>query len=308
MSRANLARLGLLAMIWGSSFLLIKVALGGLSPTQIVLWRLATGAVVLLAIVAGRREPLPRDPRLWAHLAVMGVVANIIPFFLFGWAELRITSGMAGVLNGTTPLFTLLIAAAAVVDEHLSRQRVGGLVLGFAGVVLVAGPWQADGTNLLSGQMASLGAAACYGVGFVYSRRFILNRGFRPLALSACQLSIAALLLGLVAPVVARQPVALALPVVASATLLGAAGTGLAYLLAYRLIAEAGPTSASMVTYLIPVVAVVLGIVVLGEPVGWNLFVGTAVVVAGVSLAEGRLRLGPTVDAPVVPPQQRTRW
>lgn len=291
--------LGLLALIWGSSFLLIKFSIAGMTPLQLVLWRLAAGAGVLLVIAALRREPLPLQPRMIGHLTLLGVIANLVPFYLFAWGEQSVTSGMAGVLNGTTPLFTLMIALAALPEEHLSAARVAGLVLGFAGVVLVVAPWQGTGTNALAGQLACLTAAACYGVALVYTRRFVTNRGYPPLALSAVQLSLATLLLAIAAPVVADDPLRLDPLVVASATALGAVGTGLAYLLFYRLISLAGATSASMVTYLIPIVAVILGAVVLSEPVGWNLYVGALIVVTGVMLAEGRLG-SRAVEEPVV--------
>lgn len=290
MTRASLLRLCALATVWGASFLLIKLALEGLSPIQVVLGRLSAGAAVLLVIVALRRRPLPRGARLWGHLAVLGVVANIIPFFLFGFGEQRITSGLAGVLNGSTPLFTLGFALVGLPEERLSPARALGLGLGFCGVLLVVGPWDANPlTSSVPGQLACLGAAACYATAFVYTRRFVAGSGYPPLALAAGQLGIATLMLWAAAPVVARDAVDLTSTVVGSVVLLGAVGTGLAYLLYYRLIADAGATSASMVTYLIPLVAVALGVVVLDEPIGWNVFAGAAVVIVGVAVAEGRL-------------------
>lgn len=305
MTRSALARLGLLALIWGSSFLLIKFAIEGLSPTQVVLGRLVAGAVVLLVILAVRGQRLPTERAVWGHVALLAVVANIIPFFLFAWGEQRITSGMAGILNGTTPLFTLGFAVAALPEERLSRPRFLGFLLGFVGVVVVVGPWNGgDGVNALSGQIACLFAAACYGVAFVYTRRYVSGRGYPPLVVSAAQLLTGAVLLGLVAPVVADQPMDLTPLVVGSVLILGAVGTGLAYLLFYRLITDAGATTASMVTYVIPIVAVALGVAVQGDPLTWNLFVGAAIVIVGAAMAEGRLGMRPAVDAPVVPVQQ----
>jgi drug/metabolite transporter (DMT)-like permease len=299
-NRANVARLAALAGIWGSSFLLIKLALAGLSPAQIVLGRLVLAAGVLLVVVAVRRQPLPRTATVWGQVALMSIVANIVPFYLFAWGEQRISSGMAGVLNGTTPLFTLVIAMIALSDERWSPTRISGLLMGFVGVVLVVAPWNDSGANALSGQLACLGAGACYGVSFVYTRRFLTNRGLPALALSAAQLSMAAVLLLLAAPLVAATPVQLSPSVVGSIVALGAIGTGFAYLLFYRLIAEVGAMSASMVTYLIPVVSVILGVVVLSEPLGWNVFVGAGIVIAGVAVAEGRLGSGSTVSPPPV--------
>lgn len=293
MNRRTATQLALLAAIWGSSFLLIKLALAGLSPAQIVLGRLGAGAAVLLAVCAARRQRLPRDRVVWAHLALMGLVANVVPFFLFGWAEERITSGLAGLLNGTTPLFTLLFGVAVLPGERASRNRWTGLVLGFVGVVVVVGAGDAVSsvptTSSVAGQLACLAAAALYGVAFVYTRRFLANRGYAPLVLSTAQLSVATLLMLVLMPFVATTPVALGAGVLTSVLVLGALNTGIAYVLYYRLIAEAGASTASTVTYLVPVVAVVLGVAVLGEPVTWNLFVGGAIVVLGVTLAENRL-------------------
>lgn len=310
MSPANLVRLLVLGGIWGGSFLLIKLSLEGLSPMQLVLGRLLAGSSVLLVIAAVRRIPLPREPRIWAHLALMGVVANIIPFALFGYGEQRIASGLAGVLNGTTPLFTLLVAVAAArigaSDERLTGSRIAGLCIGFLGTVVVIGPWRegALGGTIL-GQVACLGAAACYGIAFVYTRRFLTPSGYPPVALSAGQVLCATIIMGLAAPVLARGPVDLKPSVLSSVLVLGALGTGLAYLLYYRLVAEAGATRASMVTYIVPVVAVLLGALVLGEPLLWNLFAGAAVIIFGVALADGRLggtrrrsSLPPSIEAP----------
>lgn len=304
MTRGTALRLGVLALIWGSSFLLIKLALAGLSPIQIVLGRLSAAALVLAAIVASRRVRLPREPVVWGHLAVMGVVANIIPFFLFGWGEQRISSGLAGVMNGTVPLFTLAFASLLLPEERFSAERAVGLAVGFVGVVLVIGPWDQNPlTSSVPGQLACLLAAACYGISFVYTRRHLAQRGYPPMVLAASQLGVAATTLWVAAPVVARQPVTWTPLVAGSVLLLGAVGTGLAYLLYYRLITEDGATTASLVTYLIPVVAVIVGVVALREPVTWNLFAGALVVIVGVAVAEGRLpwlrsRLRRAVAAP----------
>lgn len=290
MTRASLVRLGALSLAWGASFLMIKLALEGLSPTQIVLGRLSAGAAVLWVFVGLRRPALPREPRLWGHLLVLGFVGNIVPFTLFGFAEERITSGLAGVLNGATPLFTLGFALGLLPEERLSLARGLGLCLGFVGVFLVVGPWDTNPlTSSVAGQLACLGASACYAIAFVYTRRFVSGSGYAPSTLAAGQLGAAAVLLWAAAPLVASDEIALTATVVGAVAVLGAIGTGIAYLLYYRLIADAGATSTSMVTYLIPIVAVTLGVIVLSEPVGWNLFAGAAVVILGVAIAEGRL-------------------
>jgi drug/metabolite transporter (DMT)-like permease len=292
MRGASILRLALLALLWGSSFLFIKVAVEGVSPVQLVLARLALGALVLLALVAARREPLPRDARLWGHLVIAALVANIVPYFLFGWAEQRgVASAVAGSLNATTPLFTLATAWATRTERTMRPARAAGLLIGFLGAVVALAPWRTGAFTFAGiGQLACLLAAASYGVGYVYQRRFITGRGLSPLALAASQLTVATLLLALTAPVTARGPITLTAAVTASVLALGMLGTGIAYILNYRLITDEGATTASTVTYLLPIVALVLGIIVLGEPIAWTLFAGTALILLGIAVSEGRLR------------------
>jgi drug/metabolite transporter (DMT)-like permease len=289
LSRGSLIRLGALAVLWGSGFLFIKVALEGMSPIQIVLGRLIAAAVVMVGVIAYRKEHLPRSVVPWAHLAIMAVVTNIAPYFLFAWAEQHITSSLAGVLNATTPLFTLLLAVSTH-TERLTTPRLAGLTLGFVGVVVLAGPWQdgALGSSLL-GIGAALLASACYAGSYVYARRFLSDGELSPLVLSSGQMIAGAILLTLLSPAVARQPVTLTANVVASVIVLGILGTGIAYVLNYRLIADEGATAASTVTYLLPIVAVILGVLILSEPLNWNLAAGGLVILVGVGLSEGQL-------------------
>jgi drug/metabolite transporter (DMT)-like permease len=216
----------------------------------------------------------------------MAVLANIAPYLLFSWSEQRISSGLAGALSATTPLCILVLALAFGVGR-LTVARVLGLVLGLAGVVLLAAPWH-DGHRAVSvtGVLAALGAAACYAESYVYARRLLTNRGTEPLVLSAAQLTAGALLLGVVTPWIGRQPVALSGTVALSLVALGVLSTGIAYVLNYRLIQDEGPTAASMTNYLAPVVAVLLGVMFVDERLSWNLAVGTAVVLLGVWIAE----------------------
>ena len=180
MTGASAVRLAVLSCIWGASFLFIKVGLEGLAPMQVVTARVVSGAAVLVATVAVRRLAVPRSAVLWGHLTVLAVLANLVPFFLFAWAEQRIGSGVAGILNGTTPLLTLAVAVAVLPEERATPVRLAGMLLGFAGVVLIVGPWRDDaGGRTLSGQLACVGAAACYGVTFVYTRRFVVRGASR---------------------------------------------------------------------------------------------------------------------------------
>jgi drug/metabolite transporter (DMT)-like permease len=234
----------------------------------------------------------------------MATIANIAPYFLFGWGEQHITSGLAGVLNATTPLFTLLLVLATR-TETVSLVRLAGLAIGFAGVVVLAAPWKGlalDGS--LPGVAACLLASACYAASYVYARQFLTGRGWSAMVLSTGQMTAGATLLLLTTPAVSRQPASVTAAVVTSVLVLGVVGTGLAYVLNYRLIADEGATAASTVTYLIPVVAVALGAVVLNEPLTWNLFLGALVVLGGVALSEGRLM----TSGPGSPKRQRTTY
>ncbi|MFB9687343.1 DMT family transporter [Amycolatopsis plumensis] len=288
-------RFALLAVVWGASFLFIKVGLGGLSPGQVALARVGLGALALAVLLLVRRRPLPRDPVLWGHLAVVSVLLCVVPFLLFSWAEQYISSGLASIFNATTPLVTMLLAAAALPEERFTPPRVLGLLLGFAGVLTIVGVWHGiDVSHQLTAQLACLGATTCYGACFVYLRRFVSPRGTDPVVVAFGQTASATVILGLLTPVIAATPVRLDVPVVASMLALGVFGTGVAYAWNTRIIAAWGAANASAVTYLTPVVGVLLGVLVLGEPVSWNQPAGALLVIAGILAAHGRLRLRKT--------------
>lgn len=286
-----------LALIWGASFLFIAVGLEGLSPAQVVLGRLCAGAVALAAMSLVRRQGLPTEAKVWAHLAVVSVLLCVAPFLLFSWAEQSIASGLASIYNATTPLMTTLVALVALPQERPSRIRLLGLLAGFLGVLIVLGPWHGvgggggggAGGGSLAAQLACLLATACYGVGFVYLRRFVSPRGLSSLSVATVQVGLGALIMLVLAPWIATGPVHLSPRVVASVLILGMAGTGLAYVWNTNLVAAWGAANASTVTYLTPIVGVSLGVLILTEPVTWNQPVGALVVVAGIAISQGRL-------------------
>jgi drug/metabolite transporter (DMT)-like permease len=280
----------LLALLWGSSFTLIKVSLEGLSPAQLVLARLALGAAVLLAVAAIRHVGLPRGRAVWGHLAGAALLGNVLPFLLLSYGERTAGAGIAGVLIGATPLLTLTIAYAALAAERATARKVIGLLVGFAGLVLVVAPWR-DAGGSFAGELACFGAAVSYAASFVYVRRFLSPRGLAPLALAAGQLVVAVALQAAVSPVLEWGAVHLTGRVVASIVLLGVLSTGLAYVLYFRLIADLGATTASAVNYVVPIAAVLIGAVLLGEPVTWNVVAGGLIVLAGMAYAENRLAL-----------------
>lgn len=286
MTVGQLVQLVLLGTIWGSSYLLIKVAVEGFPPILLVEGRLLLGAAVLLAIRWWTQQRWPTRA-VWPHLVVMALVGNVVPFLLIAWSEQHIDSGLASVLNATTPFFTVLFAVLIFHAEQLTRAKAIGVGLGFVGVAVLSGAdLPAFRSASTQGQLAVLVSSACYGLGFAYARRFL--RG-APLALAAAQIGLAALLL-LPLPLASGIPGDLrpTLPAFLALSALGVVSSGIAYVLYYRLIASAGAVVASLATYLMPPVGVTLGWAVLGEPIGWRLLVGVVLILAGMAVVQGR--------------------
>lgn len=283
-SRQGLALVAILALVWGSNFLWIKVALDGLSPVQLTFARMAAGAAVLALIVRIRAQHVPRDHEFVVHITVAAVVGNAIPYLLFAIGEQTVDSSLAGVLNATTPLWTVLVAMAAGQERSPTRTRLVGLGIGFAGALIIFQPWQTTGGSDIGGQLACLAAAACYGVSFVYIACHLTPRGLSPFVLAYGQTLAATVLLLPALLVAGRQPTDIDGSVLAAMAMLGFVGTGLAYVLNYAIIARDGPTVASTVTYLLPVVAVALGAIVLDESVTAAMLAGTSIVLLGVAL------------------------
>lgn len=281
-------RFAALCLIWGSSFVLIKYALRGFSPLQVSLGRVALGAVVIGVVIAARRESLPRGLRTWGHLLVAGLLMNALPFALFSWSETRVPSLVAGIFNSAAPLVTLAVASLLLPEERPTLRRLICFSAGLLGVLVVLGVWDAP-SSPLSGQLAALGGTICYAIGYPYVRRF-LPSGTLPLAtLAGAQLVCAAVWLIPLTPATTSGVPAEAVVALLG---LGVVGTGAAYLLMHGLLRERGATTTALINYPIPVVAVVLGVLVLDEPLTWNQPVGAAMVLAAVALAEGRLGRG----------------
>ena len=287
------AQFSLLALIWGLSFYFMKLGNETLDPIQVSFGRMAVGTVVLGAIVAARRDSLPRGRRAWGHLLVTSVLFNSVPMTLFAWSETHISSIVAGIWNGTTPLFVLLVVLVAFPEERPTRARVLGLLVGFAGVLVVLGPWSGLGGQSLWGNLAGMGAALCYGVGYPYMRRHVATLGYSGLALSFGQILCATVCLAVVTPLATDLPSHVSARSLGAVAALGALGTGFAYVLQYAILRKVGTTTASTVTYVIPVVSTVAGIALLGEHLRWNEPVGAVVVLAGVALSQGVLRYQP---------------
>jgi drug/metabolite transporter (DMT)-like permease len=277
-----------LSAIWGSSFLFIKVAVDDLAPLQVAFARCALGSLTLLAILTLRRDRLPRGRRAWLHLFLIATLFNSIPFALFAFGETKVSSVVAGISNSTTPLWVMLVSLALLPDEPPTPRRLAGLALGFAGVLLVLGPWRDLGGEI-GGYRACLAAAGCYGFAYPYTRRVLAGRADSGVALAAAQVLCGAVQLAPFVAVATPAPHRVPLDAVLSLVALGAGGTGIAYVINYDLIRRAGAGVTSTVTYVVPVFATVLGVAVLGEDLTWNLPAGAAVVLLGVALTQGRL-------------------
>lgn len=301
MISGSVMRMAVLAVLWGSGFLWIKLALNnGLTPLQITFVRSALGAAVLLMLARSARQRLPRDRATWGRLVVAAFFCNALPFFLFSVGEQTVDSGLAGVLNATTPLWSLLIGIVIGTDRGLPRVRLGGLLLGFAGTVLIFSPWREAGV-VSWGALALLGAAASYAVAFAYMGRTLTGRGTDPIALSAAQLLAATGLSALALPTGGAVPADLRPTAVLAVALLGIFSTGLTFYLSYRLIADEGATSAATVGYLLPVVSVALGAIVLDERLGFRVIAGMVVVLVGVAMTRRQGRPPSPPVASVVP-------
>ena len=280
-----------LSVLWGGSFLFVGVAIKELPPLTLVTLRVSLAAVTLLAVLRIGGIALPREPRIWAALLVMSLLNNVVPFTLIAWGQSHIASGVASIFNATTPLFGVLVAHLWTSDEKATPSRLAGVVVGFAGVTVMMGgaALRTAGVDLVA-QSAILIASLCYAVSGVFGRRFTAM-GVAPLATAAGMLTLSSLLLLPVALVVDRP---WTLPAPSAAAILSVAAlalvsTAFAYLLYFRILAVAGATNLMLVTFLIPISAIVLGASVLGERLEPKHFVGMALIGLGLAAIDGRL-------------------
>jgi len=290
---------GLLGLIWGSSFLWIRIAVQDIGPFTLVALRLLFGLLGLLAVMAYKKQPIPRDRRTLRSLAIMGIINTALPFTLISWGETRIESSLASILNGTVPLFAIIIAHLWLHDERITLARIIGLLVGFVGVVILVGrdfDIESLGGNFL-GQLAVIAASISYAVSATFSRKYL--RGQAPVVQSTMTLLVADALMWLSLPAVHRFTPSLdapnrfpTLPITWVAIIwLGVLGSCVAYLLYFWLLNTWGVTRSSLVTYIFPVVGLILGIVFLGETIDWRLVAGSALVVSGIAVVNLRSML-----------------
>lgn len=273
------------SMIWGSGFALIKIGVeAGIEPGWVAFWRCFFGALVLWGLVLVRRLGMPRDLRVWGHALVVGTVLNAFPFTLFAWGEQYIDSVTAGVWNSTIPLFTLVWVLLMLPDEKPNLRRLLGIATGLCGALVVLGVWSGGQSSLMKGSVICLVATASYGLGYTYTRRYLSGGDIPAITLTAIQVSWAALELALAAPLLSGAPHWGGKGPMAAMVVLGAVGTGLAYMWNLSVIRAVGSTVASTVAYLTPLWAAIVGVFFLNESLGWNTVVGALLIVSGVLL------------------------
>ena len=287
-----------MGVVWGASFLFMKIALDGVSFGQVAWSRLVLGGLTLGLIVLATRPRvnggpvLPREGIVWLHFLVIAITGCAVPHLLFAWAEQYVSSSLASIYNAVTPIMTAVMVTAVFRVEKLARDQVVGVLVGIVGVVVIIAPWQySELTGDLWGQLACLGAALCYGFTFGYTRKHLSGRAIAGTTFAFLNIGLAGALMLLLTPVLAWQPVALTAPIVLSLVTLGALGTGLAYIWHINVLRAWGPTTTSTVTYVTPVVGVTLGVLVLSETFSWHEPAGALLVLVGILLTQKRLRL-----------------
>jgi drug/metabolite transporter (DMT)-like permease len=289
MSAADWLLLVTLSILWGGSFFFAKIAVSELPPLTVAFGRVALAATTLIIVTRVIGVALPGRLSDWRPYLLMGLLNNVIPFSLIFWGQTHIPSGLAAILNATTPLFTVLVAHAATSDERLNATRLTGVAAGLIGVAVMIGPdmLRELGDNVL-GQLACLGAALSYAFAGVYGRRF---RGEPPLRVAAGQLSASTMLL-FPAVMLIDRPWTLAMPswtTVGALAALAILSTALAYVIFFRILGSAGATAISLVTFLIPVSAILLGVLVLGEHLATRHVIGMMAIGLGLAAIDGRV-------------------
>ncbi len=287
MSGGDWLRLCLLSLLWGGSFFFNELALLEVRPFTLVLCRVGIAALCLHLLVQARGLRLPSSPRLWAGFALLAVLNNLLPFSLIAWGQTRIDSGLASILNATTPLFGVLLAHRLTTDERLSANRLAGVLLGVAGVALIMGPSSLRLDGSLLGKLAILGAAFCYALSTIFGRRF---GGIPPLLIATGQVTMTSvmmlpLVLAIDRPWQLPPP---GLTTIGALLALGVVATALAYLLFFRILTTAGATNLMLVTFLVPVSALLLGSLLLGEQLGLNDAAGMGLIALGLAAVDGR--------------------
>jgi len=290
MTRGDWAILLVLALIWGAAFFFIHVAVAHVAPLTYVWLRLSIAAVGLLAWMRWKGEKLSLPLPLWGAILVLALLNNVVPFALFGWAQQHIASGLASILNATTPIWGVVVAHIATSDEKITPAKLIGVVVGFVGVATMIGPDLLTSGESIVPQLACIAASLCYALAGVWARRF-RPMGLKPLKVATAQLLVGALVMTPVSLTVAEPWIggSPSLAALGAITVLALACTALGYVLYFRLIDSAGATNATLVTLLVPPIAILLGALFLGELLSGIQFLGFAFTALGLAVIDGRL-------------------
>jgi drug/metabolite transporter (DMT)-like permease len=278
-----------LGLVWGCSFIFIELGLVFLSPFGVTFVRCALGAITLLIFAKARKVGLPKGKSIWKKLWVVSMLLNVVPGVLFAFAQQYITSALAGIINATTPLMTLIFMLLIFREEKIKREQVYGLLIGALGVMTVMGVWKELGGNQLIGVIALLIAVSCYGASYPYSTRNVIPLGLKPEALATGQLLMATMTLLPLFIFDGFSSNNYETKSIIAMLCLGIFGSGFAYIWNFSVTAAAGSAIGSTVTYITPVVAVIVGWLYLNEEIAWHEPVGALVVIIGALLSQGRL-------------------
>ena len=280
-----------LGLVWGCSFLFIKQGLTFLTPFGVAFGRCALGALTLTIYLKVRKLNLPTDPKVWLKLWIVSLLLNSIPGVLFAQAQTEVTSILAGIINATTPLMTLLVMLLVFREEKIDSNQIFGLVIGALGIATVFGVWNGFGSNPVWAIVMLLAAVLCYGISFPYSKRYVIPLQMPTEVLAATQLLMATLTLIPFYLVDGIAEDSYGVIPLLSMLALGIFGSGFAYIWNFHVIKEAGSAIASTVTYVTPLVAVVMGLLFLNEPLTWNEPMGGLIVLLGAAISQNRLVL-----------------
>lgn len=280
-----------LGLVWGCSFLFIKQGLTFLTPFGVAFGRCALGALTLTIYLKVRKLNLPTDPKVWLKLWIVSLLLNSIPGVLFAQAQTEVTSILAGIINATTPLMTLLVMLLVFREEKIDSNQIFGLVIGALGIATVFGVWNGFGSNPVWAIVMLLAAVLCYGISFPYSKRYVIPLQMPTEVLAATQLLMATLTLIPFYLVDGIAEDSYGVIPLLSMLALGIFGSGFAYIWNFQVIKEAGSAIASTVTYITPLVAVVMGLLFLNEPLTWNEPMGGLIVLLGAAISQNRLVL-----------------
>lgn len=295
MRLADILTLAVLSLLWGGSFFFVEILIRHFAPLTIVTVRVALAAMALWGIIIARGLPIPKTRQHWTALAIIGVLNSALPFSMIAWGQTQISSGLASIFNATTPFFTVLIAGLFLVDERVTKPKLLGVMIGLLGTIIIIGPdalsqGMSGGAGTVLGQLAVMGAAISYAITAVYSRRF-QKWGLSPLIVAAGQVTMAALILCPFMLIIDKPWIDFTVPFEAVWAMIGLAffSTVVAYTLYFRLIASAGATNAALVAFLVPISAIILGVVILGETFTGPQAIGIVLIGLGLLVMDGRL-------------------